>query len=87
MKYSYDTKGVCPSKIDFEIIDGKVYNVKFTRGCDGNLKAISKCVEGKTPHEINELFKDVTCGHKNTSCSNQLGIAVLQALEEEQSTL
>ena len=44
-QYSFTPKGVCARQIDFEIEDGKLHNVKFTGGCDGNTKAISK------PHE------------------------------------
>jgi hypothetical protein len=37
---TYKTKGTCSQMIEFEITDGKVHNVKFTGGCNGNLKGI-----------------------------------------------
>ena len=44
--YSYIPEGVCSQKIDFEIEDGKLHNICFLGGCNGNLKAISKLLEG-----------------------------------------
>lgn len=83
MKCSYKTKGVCPSDITFEMKDGVVSNVSFYGGCNGNLKAISKAVEGKTADEVYDLFNGITCGYKSTSCSDQLAHAVKQAAEKE----
>ena len=54
----------------------------FYGGCPGNLAALSKVVDGKTVEEIEELFKDIKCGSKPTSCSAQLAIAVRKAFEE-----
>ena len=82
MKYSYKTKGTCAAMINFEINDGILTNVSFTGGCNGNLKAISKLVEGKKAEEIAELLKGNTCGMKNTSCADQLACAIEKALEE-----
>ena len=46
MQYEYKTKGTCSQRILFEINDGKVENVQFIGGCNGNLQGISKLVEG-----------------------------------------
>ena len=48
MKYSYKTKGTCSTNIDFDIENDHIYNVTFTGGCNGNLKAVSKLVEGES---------------------------------------
>ena len=82
MKYTYRTKGTCSSAITFEIDDGIIRNVKFDGGCNGNLKAIGKLVEGKDAKEIAELLRGNTCGFKNTSCADQLSRAIDAALEE-----
>ena len=81
MTYSYRTKGTCSSKIDFDIEDGKLYNVRYTGGCNGNLKAISKLVEGKDALEIADLLEGNTCGFKTTSCADQLSKAIKEALD------
>lgn len=81
MKYSYKTSGTCSSRIDFEIgEDGILSNVAFTGGCNGNLKAIGKLVEGKNAREIASLLKGNTCGFRSTSCADQLSRAIDEAL-------
>lgn len=77
----YITKGVCARKINFEIIDGKIHNVSFMGGCNGNLKAISKLVEGMDVTKVIEILKGNTCGAKNTSCADQLCLAIEEALK------
>ena len=81
MVYSYKTKGVCASIINFELNDGIVSNVSFTGGCNGNLKAISKLCEGKTLVEIETVLNGNTCGPRSTSCADQLAKAIREVLE------
>jgi hypothetical protein len=38
MIYEYRTSGTCSSRIQFEIEEGKLHNVRFTGGCSGNLQ-------------------------------------------------
>jgi len=76
MEFIYDTKGVCSRQIRFELEGDKVKNVSFYGGCNGNLKAISKLVEGLTVDEIESKLLGNTCGYKSTSCADQLAIAV-----------
>ena len=83
MEYTYKTKGTCSSQIDFEIRDGRVYNVKFTGGCNGNLKAVSALVEGLTVEEVEKRVKGIRCGFKSTSCSDQLATALREAIGSE----
>ena len=56
-KYTFVPKGVCARQIDFEIEDGKLHNVKFTGGCDGNTKAISKLLEGADASNTVDILK------------------------------
>ena len=80
MKYTYRTKGTCSSTISFDITDGIITNVVFTGGCNGNLKAISKLVEGKNAEEIMNILRGNTCGPRATSCADQLSRAIEEAL-------
>ena len=82
MKKVYQTKGVCAREISFEYENGKLYNLAFVGGCNGNLKAISKLVEGMSVEEIEQKLKGNTCNLKPTSCADQLAIAVRNAYEE-----
>ena len=75
---TYRTKGTCSQTIDFDIVEGKVTNVKFFGGCNGNLHGIAKLVEGMTPDEVISKLEGIKCGFKSTSCPDQLA----QALKE-----
>ncbi len=79
MRYSYKTKGTCSTQIDFDIEDNIVTNVAFTRGCNGNLQAVSRLVDGKTVDEIESLLGGINCNGKGTSCGDQLAKAVREA--------
>ncbi|MDE7303768.1 MAG: TIGR03905 family TSCPD domain-containing protein, partial [Oscillospiraceae bacterium] len=63
-------------------IDGdRVYNVSFTGGCNGNLKAIPILVEGMTVEQIEKKLSGILCGRRPTSCADQLTKAVRAAYE------
>ena len=79
MNYTYSTKGTCSTVIEFDINGDVITNVKFTGGCNGNLKAISSLVEGQTVDEIEGKLAGITCGFKSTSCGDQLAKAVREA--------
>ena len=74
--FEYAPQGVCSRKINFDIIDGKLHNVRFTGGCPGNLSAISKLVEGKDAKEVATLLEGNQCGMRGTSCADQLAKAI-----------
>ncbi len=78
MKITYKTQGVCARSITFDKDEsGKITNIRFEGGCDGNLKAISKLCEGMTAEEIAAKLKGNICGMKSTSCADQLAKAVM----------
>lgn len=79
-KFSYTPRNVCSAKIDFEIEDGIVKNVQFTRGCSGNTQGISKLAEGMRVEDVIERLKGLNCNGRGTSCPDQLA----RALEEAQ---
>ena len=81
-KFSFVPKGVCARQIDFEIEDGKLHNVKFTGGCDGNTKAISKLLEGADAANTEDILKGNLCGMKGTSCADQLAKGIEQAMAQ-----
>ena len=53
--------------------------IYIDNGCNGNLKAISKLVDGWTVEQIEEKLRGNTCGRRPTSCADQLAIAVREA--------
>lgn len=80
MKYNYTPKGVCSRQISIEVEDGKICNVSFTGGCNGNLKGISSLVKGMDVEEAISRLENIRCGMKNTSCPDQLAQALKQVL-------
>lgn len=78
--YEYKTSGTCSQRILFDIEDGKVKNVQFIGGCNGNLKGIGSLVEGMDVNDIISRLEGTTCGGKPTSCPDQLARALKQAI-------
>lgn len=76
MQYEYKTKGTCSQRIFFDVEDGKVKNVQFVGGCNGNLKGIAALVEGMRVEEVISRVEGIRCGMKATSCPDQLAKAL-----------
>ena len=79
MQYEYKTKGTCSQRILFEIEEGKVKNVQFLGGCNGNLKGIGALVEGMDVQDVISRVEGIKCGMKSTSCPDQLAKALKEA--------
>ena len=82
MRYEYKTENTCSQLISFDINDSIVTGIEFYGGCNGNLKAISKLLEGSSVEEIEEKLLGNTCGRRPTSCADQLARAVRTAYNE-----
>ncbi len=74
--HHFKPQGICAVGIDFEIMDGKVADVKFTGGCDGNHKGLNALIKGMDVNEAIERLRGITCGPRNTSCPDQLSKAL-----------
>ena len=83
MKYKYKTKMVCSQEISFDIDGDVITNIAFVGGCNGNLKALSKVLDGWTVEQIEAKLKGNTCGMRPTSCAEQLCLAVRRAYDEQ----
>ena len=81
--FTYTPHGVCSKCITFDLEDGKLHNVQFKGGCNGNLKAIGKLVDGWKAEDIAEKLSGNTCGFRSTSCADQLAQAVMEAKAAE----
>ena len=78
----YTTSGVCSKEIQFEVVDGKLHNVQYLGGCNGNLQGVGALVEGMEIHEAITRLKGIKCGMKGTSCPDQLATALEKYLSE-----
>lgn len=81
MKYSFRTRGVCARNISFDLEDGIVKDVSFMGGCNGNLKAISKLINGMEAQKVIDILRGNDCGGRGTSCADQLAIALEEAMK------
>ena len=77
MEETFKTKGTCATTIQFTRDGETIRNIRFTGGCNGNLKAIAKLCEGMKAEDIAAKLLGNTCGGKPTSCADQLARAVL----------
>ena len=82
MRYNYTTKGVCSRQISFDLENGIIKNVSFVGGCNGNLKGICSLVEGINAEEVIKRLNGIKCGNKDTSCPDQLAVAIKNALSQ-----
>lgn len=79
--FTYKTKMVCARSINIDLEGDVVKEVQFMGGCDGNLKAISKIIQGMTVDEVAQVFEGNTCGPRKTSCADQLVLGLRAAQE------
>ena len=79
---SYTTKGTCSRQIDLTVEDDRVVSVKFIGGCSGNTQGVAALVEGMPIDEAINRLKGIRCGFKDTSCPDQLALALLKTKEQ-----
>ena len=85
--YDYKTQNTCSQVISLDLDGNVVHNVRFMGGCDGNLKAIPILIEGLTVEDVESKLTGVRCGHRQTSCADQLAKAVRTAYEASKQEL
>ena len=78
--YTYKTQGVCSRQIDYDLDDdGRIHDLKFIGGCDGNLKAIGRLLEGSDARQAADTLRGNLCGKRGTSCADQLAKSIDEA--------
>lgn len=83
MHYNFRTKGICATKLEFDVEDGVVKNVFFFGGCDGNHKGLAALAEGMAPDEAAKKLRGITCGMRESSCPDQLAVALEEFLKSQ----
>lgn len=80
---TYTTQGTCSRLIDITLNDDNtIEDVKFTGGCNGNLKGICALVKGQQASAVASRLKGILCGAKSTSCPDQLAKALEETLKQ-----
>ena len=82
MNYEYKPSGVCSSKMEFNIENNIIKDMRILGGCPGNLLGIkSLCIGKDIDYVINKL-NGIKCGFKPTSCPDQISKALEQYKKE-----
>ena len=69
-------------QIDYDLDEnGKIHNLKFIGGCNGNLKAIGKLLEGQDAKQAADILRGNDCGGRGTSCADQLAKSIDASLK------
>ena len=84
MTYTFQPRGVCSRAMTVEVDDqGVIRDLQVVGGCNGNLQGISRLVEGMKAEDAIARMRGIRCGFKNTSCPDQLAIALGEALAQD----
>ena len=81
-QFTFRPQGVCSQLIEIETEGNIIQDVRFTGGCNGNLQGISALLKGMTVENAIDRLSGIRCGFKDTSCPDQLSIA-LKAMQEQ----
>ena len=74
---------VCSKLIDVDIEDGRIRNLRYMGGCNGNLKALGALLEGATVEFALERLSGINCAGRGTSCSDQFARVLREATRRE----
>ena len=72
----FKTKGVCSRMVLVDAEDGVITDCRFNGGCSGNTQGVASLVIGMKVDEAIAKIKGIKCGFKNTSCPDQLALAL-----------
>ena len=72
----YKPDNVCCKSMKIYINGNRVAGVEFEGGCPGNLRGITKLVEGMEVQDVINRLEGIRCGKKTTSCPDQLARAL-----------
>lgn len=81
--FTYKTKGVCSSVINFDIDNNIIKSIEFVGGCSGNTQGIARLVKGMPVKEVISRLEGIDCGYKGTSCPDQLAKALRKVCENK----
>lgn len=80
--YKFYPQGVCSQMMEIELDGDTIKDAVVTGGCNGNLQGICKLIKGMNVDEAISKLEGIKCGFKETSCPDQMSIALRQAKEQ-----
>lgn len=72
----YIPKGVCSSKMTFDIENNIIKDFVVERGCPGNLTGIKNLIKGMTVDDVIDKLEGISCGLRKTSCPDQIAMGL-----------
>ena len=76
----YTPKGVCSQRMEIDVEDGAIQEVRVLGGCNGNLQGLTSLLKGMRVEDAIQRMEGIQCGMKSTSCPDQLAQALKAAL-------
>ena len=76
----YTPSGVCSQRMEIDVEDGTIQEVRVLGGCSGNLQGITSLLKGMRVEDAIQRMEGIQCGMKSTSCPDQLAQALKAAL-------
>ena len=70
--FEYIPKGVCSSKMIFNIEGDTILDVKIIGGCPGNGLGVRSLIKYQKINDVIDKLDGIRCGFKNTSCPDQI---------------
>lgn len=80
---TYRNTGVCSKSVSFTLEDGRIHDVSFEGGCNGNTTGLGALLEGMPAKDAVGRLSGITCGRRPTSCPDQLAQALSAELEKD----
>lgn len=80
--FKYYPQGTCSQMMEVELDGDTIKEVVVTGGCNGNLQGICKLIKGMNVDEAISKLEGIKCGFKDTSCPDQMSIALRKAKEQ-----
>jgi len=80
----YTPKGVCSQKMIVSAENGIITEAEIIGGCGGNTQGVCRLVTGMKLEEAISRLQGIKCGLKESSCPDQLSIAMKQLLEAQE---
>lgn len=75
----YTPRGVCSKRMEIDVEDGVIQEVRVMGGCNGNLQGIASLLKGMQVENAIVRMEGLQCGMKSTSCPDQLAQALKTA--------
>ena len=82
-KITISPRGVCSRKIEVEVENEIIINVKFDGGCAGNTQGVASLLKGMSVSDAIARLEGIKCGFRNTSCPNELAKGIKEYYKDK----